>query len=80
MQIKMVGSLTGMRNGAPAPKRGDVLDVPEDEGAALIAQGMAEATPVAPAAPTETADAAPEGEQATAAPAKPARRPRKATA
>ncbi len=79
MRIQMIGSQTGMRDGVPAPKRGDVLDVPDAEAATLIAQGMAEAAPAPAAAPVEaeTADAAPEGEKAVAAPRK--TRARKAT-
>ena len=81
MRVQMIGSLTGMRNGARAPQRGDVIDVPDDEGNSLIAQGMAQvADSPAPAAPeAETTEAIPEGEQAIAVPAK-ARRARKATA
>jgi hypothetical protein len=38
----MKGDISGTRDGVPWPKRGEVAEVSAEEGAALIAQNMAE--------------------------------------
>ena len=38
----MKGTIAGLRDGADWPVVGDELDVPDDEGAALCANGMAD--------------------------------------
>ena len=86
MRVTMNHLISGTRNGAPWPKRGESIDLPDAEAAQLIASGVAVAAevaaeaPVAPAAPVvaETTDAAPEGEQAVATPNKAAPRKRAA--
>ena len=57
MRVTMKLQISGTRNGEPWPARGETIDLPDDEAAALVAQGAAE-----PAG--ETADATPGGEQA----------------
>jgi hypothetical protein len=57
----MKGLVAGLRDGADWPKVGEELDVPDDEGAALCANGMAD-----PVATDDTEKAtAPEGEKRT---------------
>lgn len=56
MQIKMRVQMSGARNGEPWPGRGQVVEVPDTEGADLCTAGLAE--PVAePDGPVETATA-----------------------
>lgn len=78
MRVAMKLQISGTRNGEPWPARGETIDLPDDEAAALVAQGAAEpAGETADAAPEqgkprrrsgkpagETADATPGGEQA----------------
>jgi len=42
MRVKIKGDMSGTRDGQPWPTRGEEIDLPDDEGAALCAQGMAE--------------------------------------
>ncbi len=54
MNIRMIGKVSGVRDGKSWPDAGETLDVPDDEAAALCASGLAE--PVdARNAETETA-------------------------
>lgn len=41
MIVKMVGDVSGTRDGVPWPARGAEFDVGDDEGAALCASGLA---------------------------------------
>jgi len=54
MFIRMLFEITGTRNGQPWPKRGGLIDLPNDEAKNLIAQGLA----VHIDAPVELAEAA----------------------
>jgi hypothetical protein len=45
MKVRMTVDISGTRNGQEWPPRGEVVDLPDDEGAALCSSGMA--TPVA---------------------------------
>ena len=49
MKIRMKGDISGTRDGRPWPKRGEVAEVSDAEGALLCAQGMAEPVAEAPA-------------------------------
>lgn len=40
MRIKLLVDLSGMRNGIDWPKRGTVVDLPEDEARSMIRAGM----------------------------------------
>lgn len=42
MRVRMKIDVSGSRDGQPWPKRGETLDLPDDEGAKLCAAGMAE--------------------------------------
>lgn len=53
MQVRLRVDLTGLRDGAPWPPRGHLLDLPDDEAAALCAAGIAD--PVASERPPERA-------------------------
>jgi hypothetical protein len=55
MFIRMLFEITGTRNGQPWPKRGGLIELPNDEAKNLIAQGLA----VHIDAPVEVAEAAP---------------------
>ena len=44
MKVRMKGDVSGSRNGVPWPARGEVMELPDDEGAQLCASGLA--TPV----------------------------------
>lgn len=52
MRVKMVGSITGTRNGEPWPEVGGEIVLPDSEGAELCALGMA--VPVAEPEKPET--------------------------
>ena len=52
MRVRMKATLSGTRNGAPWPARGEELDVPDEEGALLCANDLAE--PVAQRGKPET--------------------------
>jgi hypothetical protein len=41
MKVRMKGDITGTRNGVPWPPLGGEIDLPDEEGAALCATGMA---------------------------------------
>jgi hypothetical protein len=43
MKVQMKYQITGLRNGEPWPEPGTQIDLPDDEGAMVIASGMAEA-------------------------------------
>ena len=78
MKIRMLRSLTGLRNGVRWPARGGELVVPDAEGASLCANGYAEPvvetvepeTRPAPAAAEKSAPEAPETRPARRAAAK----------
>jgi hypothetical protein len=42
MRIKLLAEITGTRNGEPWPKRGEEIDLPDDEAATMVSVGMAE--------------------------------------
>lgn len=42
MRVRMKADVSGDRNGRSWPQRGGEVDLPDDEGAALCANGMAE--------------------------------------
>lgn len=69
MRVKMKGELTGTRNGEPWPRPGGEIDLPDDEAAALCANGMAVQVkveaPKVEAPRVETAVVAEDSEQAT---------------
>ncbi|MFI1767517.1 hypothetical protein ACH41H_36470 [Streptomyces sp. NPDC020800] len=44
MKVRIRGDISGSRDGVPWPKRGEVMELPDDEGAQLCASGLA--TPV----------------------------------
>jgi hypothetical protein len=75
MRVAMKVDLSCTRNGQPWPKRGEAVDLPDEEAAQLCASGMAEtvkgATEKAVPAPAETTKA-PEPE--TTAPPVPEKR------
>lgn len=65
MRVRMKVEVSGTRNGHPWPRRGEVVDVPDAEGADLCAAGLAEPvvddrveTAVAPPAETRARKAA----------------------
>ncbi|MGW1498924.1 hypothetical protein ACWCQW_10190 [Streptomyces mirabilis] len=41
MIVRIKGDISGSRNGAPWPKRGETMELPDDEGTALCASGLA---------------------------------------
>lgn len=41
MHIKLVAQISGTRNGVDWPKPGEVLEVPDAEGAGLVSTGLA---------------------------------------
>lgn len=41
MKVRLTGDMTGNRNGEPWPERGSVVEVSDEEGAALCRGGMA---------------------------------------
>lgn len=45
MRVRMLGTVSGTRNGADWPPRGGCIDLPDDEATALVAIGMAEHAP-----------------------------------
>lgn len=42
MRVKMIVQLSGTRDGKPWPGRGETVDLPDEEAAAMCAAGMAE--------------------------------------
>lgn len=82
MRVEILFPPTGLRDGQPWPVAGSVLDLPNDEAAAMVRAGQVKpaSAPVAPV--TETTTAVPEGETTDAAPVAPVKRgpgrPRKA--
>ncbi len=42
MRIKLLAEITGTRNGVPWPKRGEEVDLPDEEATTMVAVGMAE--------------------------------------
>lgn len=81
MRVKMKADISGSRNGRPWPRRGESVDLPDQEAAQLCAGGMAE--PVAAKAKPETAVpppaevTEPEPVEETTAPEPETRKPRK---
>jgi len=69
MRIKLLAEITGTRNGVPWPKRGEEVDLPDEEATTMVAVGMAEAvgktetavssTPARPLVPTRTVKGGP---------------------
>lgn len=63
MKVKMLVSISGTRDGAAWPAHGEIVDLPDVEASAYIAQGIAEASAedvshvFEAVAPIETADA-----------------------
>jgi hypothetical protein len=53
MKVQIRARITGTRDGVEWPKPGELLDVPDEEGAQLCAQGLA--TPVVATAERATA-------------------------
>ncbi|MEU8906971.1 hypothetical protein [Streptomyces mirabilis] len=41
MKIQIKGDISGSRNGVPWPKRGETMELPDDEGTAMCASGLA---------------------------------------
>lgn len=41
MKVRIKGDISGSRNGAPWPKRGEDIELPDDEAAQLCASGLA---------------------------------------
>ncbi|WP_262059672.1 hypothetical protein [Streptomyces sp. STR69] len=41
MKVRITGDISGSRNGVPWPKRGETIELPDDEGAQLCASGLA---------------------------------------
>ena len=41
MKVRIKGDISGSRDGVPWPKRGETMELPDDEGAALCASGLA---------------------------------------
>ncbi|MEV5538481.1 histone-like nucleoid-structuring protein Lsr2 [Saccharopolyspora shandongensis] len=68
MRVRMIGAISGARNGNPWPKPGDTIDLPDEEGAMLCAHRMAQ--PVEPAA-VETRPAPADDVETRPAPAEP---------
>lgn len=66
MKLKMLAKVYGLRDGSEWPARGGVIDVPEDEAANLIANGLA--APLEDALPIERATAETKPETATVKP------------
>jgi hypothetical protein len=58
VKVRIKGDISGSRNGVPWPKRGETMELPDDEGTALCASGLA-----VPAADTddEVETAVPDG-------------------
>lgn len=48
MRIRILGDISGTRNGKEWPRRGAVVDIPDAEGEALCGSGMAERVPELP--------------------------------
>ncbi|MFE6816017.1 hypothetical protein [Streptomyces sp. NPDC057677] len=48
MEIRMLVTLPGTRNGRPWPDKGEQIDVPADEAEQLLRYGAAEAVPPEP--------------------------------
>lgn len=42
MKVRMKVEVSGHRNGRPWPRRGEVIDLPDEEAAGLCSSGMAE--------------------------------------
>ncbi|MEU9208545.1 hypothetical protein AB0D27_11465 [Streptomyces sp. NPDC048415] len=41
MKVRIKGDISGSRDGIPWPKRGETMELPDDEGTALCASGLA---------------------------------------
>lgn len=41
MKVRIQGDISGSRDGVPWPKRGETMELPDDEGASLCASGLA---------------------------------------
>lgn len=54
MRIKLKVDISGTRDGVPWPGRGSVVELPNDEAQALIANGLAERVTPAPRVETAT--------------------------
>lgn len=67
-EVRMSEQITGLRDGAPWPAKGDTMKVSADEAASLVAAGLAEEAKPSKAPAGETADAVPSGENADVTP------------
>lgn len=43
MEIRLTTDISGLRDGVPWPKRGDTIDLPDDEAVELLGRRQAEA-------------------------------------
>jgi hypothetical protein len=41
VKVRIKGDISGSRDGVPWPKRGETMELPDDEGTALCASGLA---------------------------------------
>lgn len=73
MQIRMLVTMSGTRNGSRWPARGETTDLPDGEASRLIAAGLAEEV-AEPASSVETATLPPAEVTAPPAAKPPARR------
>lgn len=67
MRVRMTHNIGGFRNGAPWPRKGDSIDLPDHEAADLIQVGYAEPAEETTDAPEPTAEPAPGSDAAAAA-------------
>lgn len=68
MRVTMHHQISGTRDGAQWPARGEAIDLPDDEAAALIAQGAAVEADDQPATKPARRSGKPAGEKADAVP------------
>lgn len=61
MKVRIQGDISGSRDGVPWPKRGETMELPDDEGASLCASGLA--APVAESDDVEKAVPADDSEK-----------------
>lgn len=59
MKIKFIQEVSGVRDGKPWPKRGELIDWADAEAADLIRAGIAEVDEPEPAAPVAAPEPAP---------------------
>lgn len=66
MKVRILGRITGLREGVEWPQVGETLDVPEDEARQLVGMGVVELAADEPAAKQERKPRKPKPETATA--------------